>query len=209
MYTKNQLLPALSVNANYYQYGIGGVQRELNGLGADTNAIILNQGGLSDAFGQLFGFGFTGYNVGFRLQIPLSNKPWEGDNARAMTSRRTTAMQKDLTAQQIAVQVRNADSQVQMARAQITTAQKAHELAQQSMDADTKLFQLGTLPAGQLQLINDQTNLTTAETNEIQAFISYAEAMINYDMALGRILQRHNIEIQKEMTASGATRTGN
>lgn len=201
MYTKNQLLPLLSVNAGYTQYGIGGVQRQLSSLGS-TNAVIVSEGGLGDAFGQLFGFGYTGYRVGFNLQVPLLNRSAQADNARAMTDRRNSQSQKDLLASNIAVQVRNADSQVQMARAQITAAQKAHELANQTLTADSKKLQLGTLAAPQLVITTDQQNLTQAETNEIQSFISYAKALIAYNHALGRTLQRHNIEIEKEMTAS-------
>jgi outer membrane protein TolC len=201
MYTKNQLLPTLTVNAGYTQYGIGGVERQLSSLGSATNAVVVSQGGLGDAFGQLFGFGFTGYKIGFNLQVPLLNRAAQADNARAVTDRRNAQNTKDLQAQNIAVQVRTADSQVQMARAQITAAQKAHELANQTLIADSKKLQLGTLAAPQLVITTDQQNLTQAETNEIQSFIAYAKAMVSYDRALGRTLQRHNIEIQKEMTA--------
>ena len=201
MYTSNQLLPALTVSAGYAQYGIGGVQRQLSSLGSATNAVIVNQGGLGDAFGQLFGFNYTGYRVGFNLQVPLTNKPAQSDNARALADRRNAQNQKDLTAQNIALQVRNSDSQVQMARAQIVAAQKAHDLATQTLNADSKKMQLGTLAAPQLVITTDQQNLAQAETNEIQSLIAYAKALVAYDHALGRTLQRHNIEIQKEMTA--------
>jgi outer membrane protein TolC len=201
MYTKNQLLPTLSVNAGYAQYGIGGVQRQLTSLGATTNAVIVSQGGLGDAFGQLFGFNYTGYRVGFNLQVPLTNRVAQADNARAMTDKRNAQNQKDLFAQNIALQVRTADSQIQMARAQITAALKAHELATQTLTADSKKLQLGTLAAPQLVITTDQQNLTQAETNEIQSYISYAKALILYDHALGRTLLRHNIQIDKEMTA--------
>src|SRR5262249_48580021 len=201
MYTRNQLLPTLTVNAGYTQYGVGGVERQLTSLGSATNAVIVNQGGLGDAFGQLFGFGYTGYRIGFNLQVPLLNRAAQADNARAVADRRNSQNSKDLLAQNIAVQVRTADSQVQMARAQITAAQKAKELANQTLTADSKKLQLGTLAAPQLVITTDQQNLTQAETNEIQSFIAYAKAMVSYDRALGRTLQRHNIEIQKEMTA--------
>ena len=118
--------------------------------------------------------------------------------------RRNAQNQKDLTAQNIALQVRNADSQVQMARAQIVAAQKAKDLANQTLTADSKKMQLGTLAAPQLVITTDQQNLAQVETSEIQSLIAYAKALVLYDHALGRTLQRHNIEIQKEMTAGTA-----
>jgi outer membrane protein TolC len=206
MYTTNQLLPSLTVSAGYSQYGVGGVQRQL--LVDDHGQVIgsnpVKDGGLGDAFGQLGGFNYRGYRVGFSLQVPLSNKPALSDNARALADRRNAQNQKDLTAQNIALQVRNADSQVQMARAQIVAAQKAKDLANQTLTADSKKMQLGTLAAPQLVITTDQQNLAQVETSEIQSLIAYAKALVLYDHALGRTLQRHNIEIQKEMTAGTA-----
>jgi outer membrane protein TolC len=50
-----------------------------------------------------------------------------------------------LLGQQIALQVRNADSQVQMNRAQIGAAEKSHELTMRTLDAEEKKFQLGAV----------------------------------------------------------------
>ena len=92
-----------------------------------------------------------------------------------------------------------------MAKAQITAAQKAHELATQTLNADEKKLQLGTLAAPQLVITTDQQNLSQAETNEIQSYIGYAKAIVGYDHALGRTLLRHNIQIEKQMTTTDST----
>ncbi len=201
-YNKNQLLPSLSVGASYTQYGIGGVERQLNALGSDTNAVVVSQGGLADAFQQIFGYNYTGYSARFSLQVPLDNKVGQANYAMSMINKRGAESRKALLVQDIALQVRNADSQVQMSQAQIVAAQKAHELAQKTLDADQRKLQLGTI-ATQF-IITDQQNLTQAETNEIQSLVSYAKAVVQYDQAIGRTLLRHHIEIQKEMTVGNA-----
>ena len=200
-YTKNQLLPTLTAFGNYAQYGVGGVQRQLDTLGASAGIIVSN-GGLGDAFGQLFGFGFRGYTAGFNLQVPLSNKPEQADYARAVTDRKGAETRKSLLGQQIAIQVRNADSQVQMNRAQITAAQKSRELAIRTLDAEEKKFQLGAANSGIRFILDAQRSLTTAETNEIQAQVNYTKALIAYDRALGRTLKKHNIEIDDQRTVA-------
>jgi outer membrane protein len=200
-YTKNQLLPTLTAFGNFVQYGVGGVQRQLGSLGS-SQALIVSRGGLGDAFGRLFGYDYRGYTAGFSLQVPLGNKPAQADYARAVTDRKGAETRKSLLAQQIAIQVRNADSQVQMNRAQITAAEKSRELAIRTLDAEEKKFQLGAANSGIRFILDAQRSLTTAETNELQARINYTKALITYDRAVGRTLKKNNIEIDNERTVA-------
>src|SRR5215831_15775057 len=57
-YTKNQLLPNLTVGVSYTQSGVGGVQTIRSGLGG-SDIVSVVHGGLTDAFGQLFGYSYT------------------------------------------------------------------------------------------------------------------------------------------------------
>src|SRR5262249_4582223 len=159
------LLPNLTVGASYTQSGVGGVQTLRSGLGGDIIGRI--QGGLGDAFGQIFGFNYTGYSFGFNLSIPLSNKSAQADNARAITTKDSLEARRTQLAQQIALDVRNAQSVVIMTRAQINAAEKALELANVELDAEQKKFQLGI---SQLRFVlQEQSNVTDAETIHIQA----------------------------------------
>src|SRR5207244_1407831 len=73
-YTKNQLKPTVDFLASYTQNGVGGKETVRNGFGPTAPIIAQYNGGLTDAFGQLFGYGYTGYAVGFSVQIPLRNR---------------------------------------------------------------------------------------------------------------------------------------
>lgn len=194
-YSINQLKPDFSVGGSYTQSGVGGVERAQASLGVPGP--IVRQGGLTDAFSQLFGYNFTGYSVGFSLSIPLSNKTAQAEYSRVVLDRQTIEARRNALAQAIALQVRNAHSQVEMNRARITAAQKALQLAQMQLDAEQKKFQLGT---SQIRFVlQEQQNLTIAQTTEIQSLVNYTKALVDYDTAVGRTLRKHNIEIDRQM----------
>ena len=199
-YTKNQLLPNLTVGGSYTQSGVGGVQTIRSGLGG-SEIIGVIRGGLGDAFGQLFGYNFTGYAVGFNLSIPLTNKAARADNARALTQKESLLTRRTQLVQQIALEVRNAQSLVEMNRARITAAERALELAKMELEAEQKKFQLGT---SQLRfVIQEQRSVVDAQTIQIQALVSYVKALVDYDRAVGRTLRKNNIEIEKQMQVAG------
>jgi len=194
-YNKNQLLPSLNVNASYTQSGLGGVQTLRSELGGSEVSVI--RGGLADAFGQLFGYNYTGYSVGFNLSIPLSNKSVQAEYSRSLTNKQAIEARRHRLAQQIALEVRNAQSQVDMNRARIEAAEKALLLANMQLEAEQKKFQLGT---SQIRFVlQEQRNVTAAQTSQIQALVNYAKALVEYDRAVGRTLRKNNIEIEKQM----------
>jgi outer membrane protein len=199
-YTRNQLLPNLTVGASYTQSGVGGVQTLRSQLGDSTIQSVV-RGGLSDAFGQMFGYSFTGYGAGFNLSIPLSNKAEKAQYARALTDKQTVQATRARLVQQIALDVRNAQSQVEMNRARITAAERALELANLQLQAEQKKFQLGT---SQLRFVlEEQRTVSLAQTDQIQALVNYAKSLVDYDRAVGRTLRKNNIEIEKQMQVAG------
>jgi len=193
-FTKNQLLPNLTVGASYTQSGVGGVETVRSGLGG-SDIVSVIRGGLGDAFGQLFGYNYTGYAFGFNLSIPLTNKAALADNARAVTQKDSLQAKRTQMAQEIALEVRNAQTVVIMNKAQIAAAEKALELANVELEAEQKKFQLGT---SQLRFVlQEQRNVTEAETTHIQALVNYSKAIVDYDRAIGRTLRKNSVEIDK------------
>ena len=198
-YNRNQLLPTLNVGASYTQSGVGGVQRQRSQLGGEDVVSII-RGGLTDAFGQVFSYNFTGYTVGFNLSIPLSNKSAQADYARTVTDKQALQARRNRLVQQIALEVRNATSQVEMNRARIAAAERALELANMQLEAEQKKFQLGT---SQLRFVlQEQQSVTAAQTSQVQAMVNYAKALVDYDRAVGRTLRKNNIEIDQQLEAS-------
>jgi outer membrane protein len=199
-YNKNQLLPSLSVGATYTQNGVGGVQTKRSTLGGE-DVVEKIRGGLGDAFGQVFGYNFTGYSVGFTLSIPLSNKATQADYARSLTTKQSIEARRNRLTQLIALEVRNAQSQVEMNRARIEAADRALELATMQLEAEQKKFQLGT---SQIRFVlTEQRNVAQAQTTQIQALVNYAKALVEYDKKVGRTLRKNNIEIDRQLQAAG------
>lgn len=195
-YNKNQLLPSLGVGGSYTQNGVGGVQTKRAGLGG-SDVVEKIRGGLGDAFGQVFGYNYTGYSVGFTLSIPLSNKATQAEYARSLTTRQSIEARRNRLAQLIALEVRNAHSQVDMNRARIEAADKALQLSKMQLEAEQKKFQLGT---SQIRFVlTEQRNVAQAQTSQIQALVNYAKALVEYDKKVGRTLRKNNIEIDRQL----------
>jgi len=102
--------------------------------------------------------------------------------------------QIDAVAQQIALEVRNAMNQVEMNRAHIESAQKAREFAQQTLDAEQQKYDLGVSTL--FFVLQDQTNLAIAQTNEIQAMVNYTKALVGLDRAMGQTLLHNHIALE-------------
>ncbi len=196
-YTKNQMRPVLDVTAGYAHSGLGGTQTIRSGIGQGSEILRVVPGGIGDMFGQLFAFNYPGYSAGFNLQIPLQNRAARADYERAVNERDLSVMRKAATAQRIALEVRNAYTQLDLNRARVTTARKTRELTSLKLDAEQKKFDLGTSTVR--FVLEEQRNLAQAETNEIQALVNYAKALISYDQAIGNTLARNNIELDEQL----------
>jgi len=190
-YTKNQLMPSLDVTAAYTQNGLGGPLTQYDSFGANANVIAVIPGGLGDTLSQIARNQFRGYRFQATLQIPLSNKAAQSDHARAVTDRRTGENRKAATAQSIALEVRNAITQVEMNAARIDAAQKIRVLAERKLDYEQKKFDLGVSPIR--FVLEEQRNVTQTQTDEIAALVSYAKAMVDYNHAIGTTLKKNNI----------------
>jgi len=203
-YTKNQLLPAVDLFAAYNQNGVGGKETIRNGFGPTAPIVARSEGSIFDAFGQLFGYGYTGYSVGLSVQIPLRNRAAQGENARAMTDERIAEQKITSQAQQIALEVRNALTQVDMNRARIEAATKARELSERRLEAEQKKFDLG---ASTIRFVlEEQRNVAQAQTDELQAIVNYTKALVDIDRAMGMTLKKNNIEIEKTLISGPTAR---
>src|SRR5262249_5955323 len=162
------------VTAGYTQNGTGGTQIIRNSLAGTANNVV--PGGIGDAFGQIFGFNYNGYSAGFSVTIPLDNKAAKADYARALNDRRLSQSKLDATAQQIALDVRNALTQVAMNRARIDTAKATLDLAKQQLEAEQAKFELGTSTLR--FVLEEQRNVAQAESNELQNDVNFTKSVV-------------------------------
>jgi outer membrane protein len=204
-FTKNQLLPTVDLIGSYTQTGTAGTEQTPTGSFFSNPNFKLNPdliGGLGTAFGQLFSYNYGGYSVGFSVQIPLRNRAAQGDNARAATEKRIAENKINAQASQIALEVRNAMTQVEMNKAKIEAATKARELAERRLDAEQKKFDLG---ASTIRFVlEEQRNVAQAQTDELQSLVNYTKSLVDVDRSTGMTLKKNNIEIEKTLNL-GAT----
>ncbi len=198
-YFRNQLLPDVRFNVSYGTAALEGVSRvfEGGGLGGfpffGGTPVVAGTTGLGDAFNRLLGSDFPTYGASVSVEIPLSNRSRRADYARAGVARRQSEKRLRALEQQIALEVRNAHTQLEMNRARIEATQKARELAERNLEAEQKKFQLGT---SQIRFVlEEQVRLAEAQTNEVNAQVSFTKAKRDLDRAMGKTLELQNITI--------------
>ncbi|HET9132530.1 MAG TPA: TolC family protein, partial [Terriglobia bacterium] len=195
-YSKNQVKPSLDVSANFSQNGTGGTQRILGNALAGTPTEVI-PGGVADALKQMWGFNYTGYNVGFTLIIPLDNKAAKADFSRSVNERKLSDARLEATTQAIMLDVRNAITQAAVASARVDTARATLDLAQQTLTAEKAKFDAGT---SILQFVLErQRDVASFETAEIQAEVNYTKALVNLDHAMGMTLKRNGLQLDKAL----------
>ena len=216
-YFRNQLLPDVRLNLFYGAAALEGVGRAFNldpRIGVPISggtSMIVGTSGVGDIFNRLFRADFPTYGSSFTVEIPLKNRAGRADYARASVAKRQSEKRLRALEQQIALEVRNAHTQLEMNRARIEATQKARELAEQNLEAEQKKFQLGT---SQIRFVlEEQVKLAQAQTNEVNALVSFTKAKRNLDKAMGKTLELHNISVDDVISGNlppgqlvGATR---
>ena len=198
-YAKNQLLPTLDVTARFVQSGLGGTQTIRDGFGPNAPVIAVIPGGVGDAFANLLKLQNKGFSAGVSMQIPLSNRSQQAEYARVTTERRTGEENIKAIEAQIALEVRNAITAVEMNKARIETARVSRGLQEQQYAAEQRRFELGASTVR--FVLEEQDNLQRLQTNEIAALVNYRKALVDYDHALGVTLKKNNVNIEKAIAA--------
>ena len=194
--TRNALLPTLDVFATYAPSGLSGLSSVPapcpSGYTPNGNQCLSYQG-ISQSFSQLFHGNYPDYSFGFTLQFPIRNRSAQADAARALLEQRQLEEQLQKQKNQVEQDVRSAEIGVIQAKAQIQAAAKAVLLAQKTLDAEQKKFQLGESTV--FLVIQAQRDLATAEGNEVKARSTYAKAITQFRQATGTILADYHIEL--------------
>ena len=202
---RNSLLPSLNVFATYIAVGLAGNQLLCppgdNAYGGRCAVpgdgfvapLGIGAGGVSNALGQTWRGQYPDYSFGVNLSIPIRNRSAQADMARALLERRQLETQLQQYKNNIAQQVRSAEIAVIQARAQNEAARRAVILAQQTLDAEQKKFQLGESTV--FLVIQAQRDLATAEGNQVLAHSTYAKALTGFQQQTATILKKYGVEM--------------
>lgn len=223
--TRNSLLPQVNLFGEYQAAGLGGVITPTSPTGAFfaetpifvpgdvlpngiipvgsvpigisgqpiTTAGTPIRGGLSDDWNAMIRGKYPTLEAGFNITLPIRNRAAQANNATAQLNEREQEVEYLQTQNTIVLNVRQALITLVQDRAAITAAEEARVYAQQSYDDEVKKLQLGTSTA--FTVIQKQQLLTAAEGTELRDRINLIEAELNFNQAMGRTLDVHNITV--------------
>jgi outer membrane protein len=161
--------------------------------GLQNTTTTIGQGGLNNALANVFQNEYPVYAVGVNLTLPIRNRSAQADNARAQLDERVQRVQYRQTENTIVINVRNALIALQQDRSQVAAADKARALAQQTLDAEQKKYQLGSSTS--YQVVLRSRDLTAAQGTALRAQANLAEALVNFNQAMGRTLEVNHITV--------------
>jgi outer membrane protein len=210
---RSSLLPTLDLFAYYGGSGIGGGQNPANlcsnqtlaeqqegfcsgpnpALGGATFSPVAPTTSYGGTLNQLVNSSAPDKGVGLTLSIPLRNRVAQATQIRSELEYRQAQMRLQQIENQIRIEVRNAQFDVQENRASVESAEAAVALARQSLDAEQKKLNLGASTS--TLVLQNQSALATAESTRVSAMAAYEKARVELDRATGDLLDTTGIQI--------------
>ena len=214
--TRNALLPALTVSAQYSSVGLAGNSPikgaptlassglpivDASGVPVPglfepsviTNVTGINQEGFTTAQSDVFHNRFPDYSGQLTLNLPLRNRSAQADNARSLLVQRQLETQMQQLKNAALLDVRNSYIALTQDRAQVEAASEARALEQETFEDEQKKYRLGASTVYNVILV--QRDLIAAEGTELRALANLQEAKANYERALGRTLEVNHVTI--------------
>jgi outer membrane protein TolC len=192
---KNGLLPNLAFSVYYQSNGTGGMfdpsRSTIVGSGGPTSVI---PGGITDALGQMFGFGYPAYYAGLTLNLPIRNRAASAAMATATVQKRTDMLNLRNQQQGIRLNILNGVTKLEGAKEQLKLAKTAMDFAQKNLDAENTKFQLGT--EINQNVINAQNVLVQAEAAVVTNQVGVRLNLLNLLTQTGELLDERGIVIK-------------
>ena len=197
--TKNGILPSLQVFGAESQVGLAGTPgTEVTRL-PDPYFV----GGVNTALGQVFRRNFPTERIGVFAQAAIGNRQAQADYGIDQLQLRQTQLrtQKDLN--QVGVDVLNNVIALRQARARYDAAVKKTALEQELFEGEQKKFSLGASTS--YNVIQQQRDLTAAQSAEFLAQVNYSNARVALDQALGVTLEVNHVSIDEARVGGSST----
>ena len=129
--------------------------------------------------------------VGLTLNIPIRNRQGQADQVRAELEYRQAQVRLQQLSNQVRIEVRNAQFALQQNRASVQAAQAAVDFASETLHAEQQKLAAGV--SNPTAVLQDQSGLTTAESNLVSAKAAYEKARVELDRATGLLLDHSGI----------------
>ncbi len=184
----NNLRPDLELGGFYQPNGLGG-----NQYSTAVPPVLLSTGGLGQSLSQMFGLKYPTYGLTLNLRLPIKNHGAEADLADALVTQRGDQYRQARTTQTVNLDVTNAVHLLEQSKLTLEAAKVARDLAQKSLQAEERKYQLGSTTV--FFVLDAQTQLAQAELALVQAQTGYQTAVAGIDHATGKLLERHQVKL--------------
>ena len=205
---RNAMLPTLDLYAYYGGSGIGGDVNSAQLPPACTSANsplqkCFNPAQAAPPFrnGGPVGYGATlnqlvngtapDKGIGVTLTIPIRNRQAQADQVRAELEYRQAQVRLQQLGNQVRIEVRNAQFALRQNQASVQAAQAAVDFARQTLNAEQQKLAVGV--SNSTAVLQDQSALTSAESNLVSAMAAYEKARVEMDRATGLLLDHAGI----------------
>jgi outer membrane protein TolC len=197
--TKSALLPSLDLIASVQNNALAGQVNPLPMPGPTAPRVVNPTllGGYGTVLSQIFSRDFPDYWVGFQLTIPLTNHAAQADMARDQLGLRQQEIKQRQIKNQIQVEVTNAVTAAEQARARYQAALKFRTYQQQTFEAEQARYELGASTS--FFVIQAQRDLAQAKSSEIAALTAYNKARTELDRSTGETIAANNIVLEEAM----------
>jgi outer membrane protein len=200
----NALLPIVDPSAYYGGSGLGGAVNPNVPVCSSTvtfrcynpaNAPPAFRNGGPVSYGNTLGQTFNGtapdYGVAATFNVTIRNREAQANQVRAELEYRQAQMRFQQLENQIRIEVRNAQFDVQQNRSSVKAAQDAVELARKSLYAEQRKLEVGVSDTD--NVMQQQSAFTAAQSNLISALAGYEKAQVELDRATGLLLDHTGI----------------
>jgi outer membrane protein TolC len=189
------LKPQLNLTASYTTTGNGGTYFPTATLpDGSTVSLPAVPGGIGDAFSQMFGFGYSTWQAGLTLNLPLRDRNAAANLADAVANKRLNVLNQRTTEQQVREDVLTAVTQLESSREGVKLAQVAVDYAIKRSEADQKRYELGVITI--FFLLSGQTDLANAESDLVNQVIQYRRAKLTLEQRTGELLDNRGIVLR-------------
>ena len=192
---RNGLLPNLMFNVQYTTNGRGGIYYpSSSSIVGSGNSIVSVPGGLTDALGQMFGFGYPTYQAGLTLTLPIRSRSASAAMAIAEVQKKTDALNLRNQQQILRLNVLKAVTALEGSKEQLKLALVQRDFAQKNLDAENLKYQLGT--EINQNVINAQQALVQAESAVVTNQVGLRMSLLNLYTQTGELLDQRGIVIK-------------
>lgn len=185
----NNLRPDLELGGFYAPTGLGG-----NQYSTAVPPVLLSTGGIGESLSQMFGLKYPTYGLTLTLRLPIKSHGAEADLADALVTQRGDQYRQARTTQTVNLDVTNTVHLLEQSKLTLEAAKVARDLAQKSLQAEERKYQLGSTTV--FFVLDAQTQLAQAELALVQAQTGYQTAVAGIDHATGRLLERHQVKLE-------------